>query len=146
MVSQVYYLTAQVTVLCVPVLDMDNPEKQCPICYEDFPDLTRMCRDSTLHEACGPCVQRLKERNMTCAVCRGPLHGHVYPTLTHGEFLHMVHMDMLFWTTHDWERFNTATAEERAQLFNLYLAIFRQENPNVIIGFQIDAVNVIEHN
>ena len=140
--SEVYYLTAQFTVLCVPVLDMDIPEKQCPICYEVFPGLTRMCRDSTQHEACGSCVQRLKEQNMTCAMCRGPLHDHVYPTLPLHTFVHMVQIDMHFWTPRDWDRFNAATAEERAELFNWYLGLFRQANPHVIIGFEIEAVNM----
>ena len=122
---------------------MDTPEKQCPICYEDFPDLTRMCRNSTLHEACAPCVQRLKEQNTTCAVCRGPLHDHVYPTLTHSVFMHMVQIDMAGWTQRDWEVFHGLTDEERGQLFNLFLSIFRRENPNVIVRFRFDAVGLM---
>ena len=127
-------------------MNMDTPKKQCPICFEDFPDLTRMCRESALHEACEPCVQRLKEQNMTCAVCRGPLHGHVYPTLTYDFFMDMVYLDMSFWTPQDWARFNGATNEERAELFNWYLGLFRGANPNVIIGFRFDAVRLRNDN
>ena len=75
--------------------------------------------------------------------CRGPLHDHVYPTLTHSIFMQMVQSDMAGWTQQDWARFYAATNEERAQLFNLFLALFRQENPNVIVGFHFDAVGLI---
>ena len=114
----------------------------CPICFDNYHALTRMCRTSTQHEACGWCVQQLKTQHKSCAICRGPLHDHVYPTLTQEAFLELVQSVISGWTQQQWDAFQAQTPEVRAQLWNNLLQRLRAQNPHHTITIEVGDVRI----